>query len=109
MGHGRLARGLCMSCLHFANLARPEFAEESMRPSGYLGNNGVQRGAEDLLIQQFVVASDAKQVIADIQQGSKGKKSAIIKEIVARSISFSCNFVYESRLVHMDAHNPYYI
>ena len=60
--------------------------------------------AEDLLLNQFIVASDAKQVVCDINQGSQGKNGAIITEIKARSTSFLCTFVFESRSSNVEVH-----
>ena len=60
--------------------------------------------AEDLLLQSFVVASDAKQVVRDIAEGSHGKHGAIVHEIKARSTAFSCSFIFESRYSNVEAH-----
>ena len=60
--------------------------------------------AEDLHIQQMVVASDCKQVVEDIMNGSNGLHRAIINEIKARAVPFSCNFIFESRSVNVEAH-----
>ena len=60
--------------------------------------------AEDLLLQSFVVASDAKQVVRDIAGVSHGKHGAIVHEIKARSTAFSCSFIFESRGSNVEAH-----
>ena len=60
--------------------------------------------AEDLLINNFIVASDCKQVVADINSGSRGKYGAIVAEINLRSTLFQCSFSFESR-VNYEAHS----
>ena len=60
--------------------------------------------AEDLLLQSFVVASDAKQVVRDIAEGFHGKHGAIINKIKAYSTAFSCSFIFESRDSNVEAH-----
>ena len=37
--------------------------------------------AEDLNLQQFIIASDRKQVVLDISKGTRGRYGAIISEI----------------------------
>ena len=44
--------------------------------------------AEDLLVQDFIIASDSKQVITDIEKASKGNYGAIIYEIKSRARKF---------------------
>ena len=62
--------------------------------------------AEDLSLQDFVVASDCKTVVDDIQRGQGGAYMTIIKEIYRRRSSFnSCNFFFEGRSSNTDAHN----
>ena len=60
--------------------------------------------AEDLGVQNVVISSDAKQVIQDLNNVSRGRYGAIIEEIQARSANFTCNFMYESRSVNIEAH-----
>ena len=60
--------------------------------------------AEDLNVQQFVVASDCKQVIGDIARDSQGPYGAIIREIKLRSSPLLCNFTFKSRAVNLEAH-----
>jgi hypothetical protein len=53
-----------------------------------------------------VVASDCKEVITDIAEGTKGRYAAIIDEVKARAIHFqSCSFVHEFRASNFEAHN----
>ena len=52
-----------------------------------------------------MVASDAKQIVWDIIQGSHGKHGAIISEIKARSTAFSCRFIFEGRESNIEAHS----
>jgi hypothetical protein len=61
--------------------------------------------AEDLLLQNFVVSSDCKQVVNDIHKGCQGPYGSVITEIKLRASSFSCNFIFESRAVNGDAHS----
>lgn len=58
--------------------------------------------AEDLLLNNFVIASDSKQVINDIAKQSRGEYRAIISEINQRATSFNCNFSFEGRASNMD-------
>ena len=60
---------------------------------------------EDLLINNFIVASDCKQVVADINSGSRGKYGAIVSEINLRSTLFQCYFSFECRAVNYEAHS----
>ena len=60
--------------------------------------------AEDLAIKNFVVASDAQQVVNDIARGSRGRQAVIIEEIKIRARKFNCTLSFESRLVNEDAH-----
>lgn len=60
--------------------------------------------AEDLGLQSFVIAFDAKQVVSDLARGSRGRQGVIIDEITSRVASFTCNFSFEGRLVNEDAH-----
>ena len=52
--------------------------------------------AEDLGIQNLVVASDCQQVASDINKNAKGMYGAIVSEINLRAFSFQCTFVFES-------------
>ena len=59
--------------------------------------------AEDLQINNFVVASDPKQIISDTEKGTQGAYGSIIREIKHRSAFFNCNFLFESRATNVDA------
>jgi hypothetical protein len=59
--------------------------------------------AEDLTIQNFVIASDSKQVVSDIKASSCGTYGAIIKEIKQKSLMFNCTFTFEGRGANRDA------
>ena len=61
--------------------------------------------AEDMGIQNFVVASDCRQVISDINRKSHGTYGATIAEINLRESTFQCNFSFESRAVNYEAHS----
>ena len=60
--------------------------------------------AEDLQVNQFLVASDSKQVIQDINQGTMCSYAAITSVIKARALSFSCKFTFEGRANNYEAH-----
>ena len=60
--------------------------------------------AEDLNLQQFIIASDCKQVVSDIQKGTRGRYGTIISEIKLSATTFNCNFVWEGRAVNYEAH-----
>ena len=60
--------------------------------------------AEDLGVQNVVISSDAKQVIQDLNNVSRGRYGAIIEEIQARASNFNSIFMHESRLVNKEAH-----
>lgn len=60
--------------------------------------------AEDLQVHELIIASDAKQVAADINKRSRGSNGAIISEINSYSSLFQCNFTFESRKVNVQAH-----
>nr|XP_020198524.1 uncharacterized protein LOC109784346 [Aegilops tauschii subsp. strangulata] len=62
--------------------------------------------ALDLSLEHIIIACDNKTVVADINNGTEGPYSAIIKEIRARARSFrSCEFIFEGRAGNTDAHN----
>jgi ribonuclease HI len=61
--------------------------------------------AEDLAVGNFIVASDAKQVVQDISSNSKGSYGMIISEIKSRVLGFNCNIVFEGRWSNRDAHS----
>ena len=62
--------------------------------------------ALDLLLEHIIIACDNKTVVADINNGTEGPYSAIIKAIHARARSFrSCEFIFEGRAGNIDAHN----
>ena len=60
--------------------------------------------AEDLNLNNLIIASDAKQVVSDISKSHMGKTAAIIQEIRFRASSFICNFMFEGRAANRDAH-----
>ena len=69
---------------------------------------GVQRAvalAEDLLVQNLIMASDAKQVVQDISSNSRGPYGMVITEIKSKIISFNCQIVIEGRRTNGDAHS----
>ena len=57
--------------------------------------------AEDLGIQNLVVASDCQQVVSDINKNARGTYGAIVSEINLRAPPLHCTFVYESRAVNV--------
>lgn len=61
--------------------------------------------AEDLALQNFIIASDAKQVVSDINQRGRGTYGTIIEEIKARAANFNTKIVFEGRLANNDAHS----
>lgn len=62
--------------------------------------------AEDLAIQQIVVASDCQGVVNDINNGTGGPHAAIVHQIIGRRNSFiSCSFIHECRNFNYEAHN----
>jgi hypothetical protein len=61
--------------------------------------------AQDLNIQNFVIACDSKQVVSDIARGNRGRYGAIIEEINLTSALLYCNFVFESRAANYEAHS----
>ena len=60
--------------------------------------------AEDLNLQQFIVASDCKQVVSDISKGARGRYGAIISEINLKAATFNCKFGFEGRAANYEAH-----
>ena len=61
--------------------------------------------AADLQLQNFVISSDSKQVISNINEGCRGSTGAVISEIQILANSFRCNFIFESRASNMEAHS----
>ena len=61
--------------------------------------------AEDLNIRYLVITSDCRQVIQDINTGTRGGYASIISEINHRATTFHCMFTFESRSVNYEAHN----
>jgi hypothetical protein len=54
--------------------------------------------AADLGLPRFYVASDCKQVVDDIKEGSLGKYGSVIQEITARRNQFAeCTIEFEGR------------
>lgn len=60
--------------------------------------------AADLHLHTVIISSDSKQVVEDIKSGQHGSYNAIIKEIRARAVNFNCNFIFEGRVINVDAH-----
>ena len=60
--------------------------------------------AEDFGIHQFMVASDCRQVVLDINRGSRGVYGAVISEINILAATLSCNFSFETRAANYEAH-----
>ena len=58
---------------------------------------------KDLLINNYIVASDCKQVIEDIASGNHGEYGVIIREIRLRSPP-NCRFTFENREANVEAH-----
>ena len=61
--------------------------------------------AEDLHLQSFIVASDSRQVISDINKNARGRYGAIISEIRLQAEQFQCLFTFERREVNVEAHS----
>ena len=61
--------------------------------------------AEDLLINNYIVASDCKQVVSDINSGSRGQYGAILSEINLVATLFQCIFSFECHAVNYEAHS----
>ena len=59
----------------------------------------------DLHLQNFAVASNSKQVVREIAEGSQGMIGAIVKEIKTRATLFNCNFTFEGRAANDDPHS----
>jgi hypothetical protein len=63
--------------------------------------------AADLGLPRFYVASDCKQVVDDIKEGSLGKYGSVIQEITARRNQFAECTIYRVRreIKQFEAHN----
>ena len=61
--------------------------------------------AKDLSLQNFVVASDSKQVVKDIERDTYSTYRCIIKEIKHQAAFSNCKFNYECRGANKDAYN----
>lgn len=59
--------------------------------------------AQDLSLQNFIIASDSKHVINDINRASHGGSGAIISEIKQRVLFVNCKFSFEGRATNGDA------
>ena len=59
---------------------------------------------EDLNQQQFIVASNYKQVTEHIAKGNQGPYGVIIRGIKSGSPPLTCNFSFERREVNIEAH-----
>lgn len=57
------------------------------------------------MLQQFVVASDSKQVVGDVNSGNRGRYGTVISEIQQRASMFNCIFTFESRESNYEAHS----
>lgn len=60
---------------------------------------------EDLVLQNFIIASDSEQIVNDIDRGSHGRYGAIIVEIKQRATMFNCKFTFEGRAANSEAVN----
>ena len=60
--------------------------------------------AEDLNLNNLIIASDAKQVVNDILKSHMGRNVAIVQEIRSRASSFVCNFMFEGRAANRNAY-----
>ena len=58
--------------------------------------------AQDLLLTDFVIVSDSKQVVNDIKSASNGGYRAIISEIRNLLVGFDCNITFEGRASNSD-------
>lgn len=56
--------------------------------------NQVVEDTDDLLLQNFIVDSDSNQVVEDIQKGTQGVYGSVISDIKLHATSFSCNFIF---------------
>lgn len=61
--------------------------------------------AEDLGLQRCIIACDAKQVIHDIINNSRGRYAQILTEIKERAGNFTCSFIFEGRAANTEAHS----
>jgi hypothetical protein len=62
--------------------------------------------AEDLTLQRVYIASDCKNVVDDLREGTTGKYSSVTREIAARfSFLQECIFAHEGRSSNCEAHN----
>lgn len=61
--------------------------------------------ADDLMLHNFIVASDSKQVLADIMKNNYGRNRAIIREITLRAADFNCRFIFEGQTSNGKAHS----
>ena len=59
--------------------------------------------AQDLMLQNFVLVSDSKQVVDDIKKSSQGAHGAIITENRQCLLVFNCNITFEGRSTNKDA------
>jgi len=61
--------------------------------------------ASDLLLQNFKMASDCRNVVRSIKESGMGRYGHVVKEISARMESFaSAELVQEGRCSNVDAH-----
>ena len=61
--------------------------------------------ASDLLLQNFKMASDCRNVVRSIKESGMGRYGHVVKEISARMESFaSAELVHEGRCSNVDAH-----
>ena len=59
--------------------------------------------AEDLMIQNVIIASDSKQVVNDIERGTSSTYGCIISEIKQRASIIKYKFTFEGRASNTDA------
>ena len=59
--------------------------------------------AEDLMIQNVIIASDSTQVVNGIERGSSSTYGCIISEIKQQASLINCKFTFEGRASNTDA------
>jgi len=58
--------------------------------------------APNVSLYNFIIASDSKQVVNDIDRASRGGYGAIVSEIKQRALSFNCKFTIEGIVSNSD-------
>ena len=62
--------------------------------------------ALDLSLSHVLVASDCKEVVADIHKGTGGRYASIVKEIISQGLQFpACSFIFEGRETNFEVHS----